>query len=298
MSAKKKSYYGPFFWLSLAAFIAPVFVGVQAFQAAPKPYTQPAPRPDSAGVDHGLWDYLLKTYVENGLIDYDGFKRNHLFKDYVRQLGAAKPEALATNNERLALYCNAYNALVIDGVIRHDISDSVMNYKQGLTGFFGIKEHILAGETLSLDKIEHKLIRPVFKEPRIHMALVCAAKSCPAIRAEAYTGKDVRKQLDDQARLFANNPQHVSYDEASGKILLSAILNWYGDDFDVEGGYLAFLAERVEDPKLQATLKRADAGDIKVKFNDYDWALNTQGTAKKTGGGATGEFGSGSVPNE
>ena len=297
MPTKKRSYYGLFFWLSLAAFAVPVFVGVQAFQEAPKPYTQPTPEADAAGVDHALWDYLLKTYVENGLVDYDGLKRNHLFKDYLRQLGAARPETLATDDERLALYCNAYNAFTINGVIAHDIADSVKSYRQGLRGFWGIKEHILAGETVSLDKIEHKMIRPVFEEPRIHMALVCAAKSCPAIRPEAYTGENVRKQLEDQARLFANDTQHMSFDEASGKIHLSAILKWYGGDFDGVGGYLPFLAERVEDATLRAALGRAIAGELEVAFNKYDWALNTQGAGKKPASGG-GEFGSGSVPNE
>ena len=297
MPVKKKSYYGPFLWLSLAAFIAPVFVGVRAFQAAPRPHTQPAPQVDTAGVDHGLWDYLLKSYVENGLVDYEGLKRNHLFKDYLQQLGAARPEQLASDDARLALYCNAYNAFVINGVITHAVSDSVMKYRRGIRGFFGIKEHILAGETMSLNHLEHKLIRPVFQEPRVHMALVCAAKSCPPLRPEAYSAQNVRVQLEDQARLFANDPQHVAYDESTGKLHLSAILEWYGDDFDVVGGYLPFLAERVEDPKLKTALKGAIAGDIEVSFNDYDWSLNTQGADESpTGGG--GEFGSGSVPNE
>ncbi len=121
--------------------------------------------------------------------------------------------------------------------------------------------------------------------------------SCPAIRAEAYTSDNVRTQFEDQARLFANDPNHVKFAEANGTLHLSAILKWYGDDFDVVGGYLSFLAERAEDPKLKAALGRAIAGDIKVVFNKYDWALNTQGAAKKSiGAGA--EFGSGSVPNE
>ena len=236
--------------------------------------------------------------MENGSIDYDGLARNHLFKTYIAQLGKARPEALATDKERLALLCNAYNALVIYGVINHKINSSVMDFRRGETEFFDVKEHIFAGETVSLNYIEHTLVRPVFKEPRIHMALVCAARSCPAIRAEAYRAADLDRQLEDQARLFANNPDHIRYDKESGKLYLSAILKWYGDDFNDSGGYLEFLAKRAEDPTMREALTKAKAGEIETAFSKYDWALNTQGKAAAPAGGGKREFGSGSVPNE
>jgi hypothetical protein len=297
-SKSPKSYYGIFLWLSLAAFVAPIFVGIRAFQSAPRPHTQPVPKPDASGVDHQLWDYLLKTYVENGSIDYDGLARNHLFKAYITQLGKARPEALATGKERLALLCNAYNALVIYGVINHKIKSTVMDFNRDGKGFFDVKEYIFAGETVSLNHIEHNLVRPVFKEPRIHMALVCAARSCPAIRAEAYRAADLDRQLEDQARLFANNPDHIRYDKESDRLYLSAILKWYGEDFQGAEGYLDFMAERVEDSAMRDVLTKAKAGEIETAFSKYDWALNTQGKAAASTGGGKGEFGSGSVPNE
>ncbi len=299
MTTKAPKYYGAFFWLSLAAFVVPLVVAARAFQAAPQPHTKPAPNPDVSGVDHALWDHLLKTYEENGLVDYEGLKRDYLFRTYLKQLGAANPDALADDNERLALYCNAYNAFVINGVIIHNIKDTVDGYRSGLRGFFDLKEHILGGETMSLNRLEHKIIRVQFKEPRIHMALVCAAVSCPSIRPEAYSGVNLERQLADQASAFANDTKYVRYDAESDRIQLSPILKWYGDDFDVVGGYLKFLAERTEDAALKAALEKADAGSIKVKFMDYDWSLNAKrgGTASgATGGNA--EFGSGSIPNE
>ncbi|MCP4640941.1 MAG: DUF547 domain-containing protein [bacterium] len=297
MATKQKSYYGPLFWLALAAFVAPVLVAFQAFDALPGPYTKPDPNPDASGVDHALWDYLLKQYVENGLVDYDGLERDHLFATYVRQLGGARPENLATDAERLALYCNAYNAFVVHGVNRHGIRDDAFSYDQEGVGFFKLKEHILAGETVSLDHIEHQLIRAQYEEPRIHVALVCAARSCPPLRAEAFTGDNLERQLEDLSRQFANHPIHVRFDADAKTLHLSKILEWYGKDFEVAGGYLAFLLKRAEDADTRRGIESAQAGEATVVFSDYDTALNIQG-GRRGGGGGNVDFGSGSIPNE
>ncbi|MBT3379025.1 MAG: DUF547 domain-containing protein [Lentisphaerae bacterium] len=299
MARDRKTYYGAFFWLSLAAFAVPIFVGVLAFQSLKGPHSKPTPTPDVSGVDNAVWDYLLKTYVEHGLVDYDGLERDHLFRTYLAQLGQATPKKLPSDNARLALLCNAYNAFVMAGVINHEIRDTVITYKSvDELGFFDLKEHIFAGETLSLNQVEHERIRPVFGEPRIHMALVCAAKSCPVIRAEAFTGEAIERQLEDQAVLFANTAVHISYDAPTKTLNLSAILKWYGDDFTPEGGFLAFLGERAEKNLLKDAIRAADAGTVTVAYNEYDWTLNTQASGKATPSrGGTG-FGSGSVPNE
>ncbi len=282
--ASKRSYYGAFYRLALAAFIVPALAGAEAPRAAP--------RPDASGVDHVLWDRLLKAYVENGLVDYQGMKRDDLFKTYLRQLGSAQPDKLETDADRLALLCNAYNAFVIDGVIVHAITDSVSTWRQNLRGFFAQKEHILAGETISLNRLEHQIIRVEFAEPRIHVALVCAAKSCPPLRSEAYVGAHLDRQLEDQTRQFANDEQHVAYDKGANTLFLSSILKWYKDDFDDGGGVLEFVAARVEDPALKDAVEKARTGAVKVKYNRYDWTLNSRK------GPAPGASGGGTSPNE
>ena len=296
---KKKSYYGPLFWVAAVSFIVPFFVAVRAFDAV-GPTTKPEPAPDASGVDNALWDYLLKAYVENGLVDYDGMARDHLFRTYLMQLGGAQPGKLDSDEARLALLCNAYNAFVINGVIIHDIRDSVNNYIQDNAGFFDLKEHIFANQTLSLNDIEHELIRAEYDEPRIHVALVCAAVSCPSLRAEAYDGSRLDAQLKDQASQFANNPKHVAFDAEAKTVRLSRILSWYGEDWDGHGGYLTWLAERVGEPALAAALKQAAAEEVTVAFSEYDWTLNTQNELKPGGSAdpSSGAFGSGSIPNE
>jgi len=196
--------------------------------------------------------------------------------------------------------CIDCNVFVISGVINHNVQGSVMDYKSADgTGFFDRKEHIFAGDTVSLNHIEHVLIRPVFGDPRIHMALVCAARSCPVIRREAYSGASIDKQLEDQATLFANNPQHVTYDSAAKSLSLSALLKWYGDDFDTKGGYLSFLVKRVQDESIAAGMRGALDGTVNVAFKEYDWALNSQEPKASAGKGSKRtDFGSGSIPNE
>ena len=157
-------YYGGFFWVAAVSFIVPLFVGWQAFQNL-QPTHKPTPTPDKSGVDHNVWDYLLKSYVADGLVDYDGMKKDYLFYEYLRELGTCDPQLLDTEDERLALACNAYNAFVVNGVISHKIYDSVDG-----RGFFDLKEHVFAGQTISLNDLEQEMIRPTFKEPRIHVA--------------------------------------------------------------------------------------------------------------------------------
>jgi len=295
----KNGYYGPFFWLTLISFAVPVVVAAKAFHEV-KLTSRPSVSPDASGVDHKIWDYLLKSYVDGGLVDYDAMSRDYLFRTYLRQLSEAEPRKLTTATDQLALLCNAYNAFVIDGVIRHKVTDSVMNFQQGEDGFFDIKEHLFAGKTLSLNEIEHELIRKRFREPRIHVALVCAARDCPSIRREAYMGRRLGTQLHDQSALFANAAKYVRYDDATRTLQLSPLLDWYGGDWDVVGGYLTWLSELIEDATLRQKVQQAAQGSIDVAFMDYDWSLNGQGFTPSAEKAETpkASFGSGTVPNQ
>lgn len=307
-------YYGGFFWVAVVSFIVPIFVGWKAFENV-SPTTKPivhVDQLDKSGVDHKLWDYLLKTYVSNGLVDYDGMKKDYLFYEYLRELGSCDPQLLETEDARLALACNAYNAFVINGVIKHKIHDKVTNFSIDEVGFFNIREHLFAGQTISADDLEQTMIRPTFKEPRIHVALVCAARGCPSIRPEAYTGDRVRDQLQDQSILFVNNPKHVMFDPSTNELKVSMILsdgsdgknNWgYFVDWDERypnGGYKAWIAELARDATLKAAAEQAIKGEVNVSFLKYDWTLNSQadpkaGPSKKK---KSGGFGSGSSPDE
>ena len=270
MSNLKQSQAGFFATAFLLACI-PFIVG---WKAPENPvYT---PQQDASGVDNSVWNTLLKTYVSKGLVDYDGIQRDAQFKTYLSQLSSCNPQALKSREEQLALACNAYNAFVINGVNKHRIRTTVDGFKSGGVGFFDIKEHVFARGTISLNDLEHKTIRPTFKDPRIHVALVCAARSCPAIRAEAYTGDKVNQQLDEQSKLFANNPNYVRYDAGRRQLVLSKILSWYGDDWKsrYSGGYLEWLGGLATDANVKQAITAARSGQVSVGFANYDWNLN------------------------
>ena len=262
--------------------------------------TKPTPQVDASGVDHAVWDYLLKTYVSNGLVDYDGMKKDYLFREYLRELGQCNPDALKTDDEKLALLCNAYNAFVINGVISHKVTDTVNSVTVDEKPFFKIKEHIFAGETYTLDYLEKDMKLKVFGDPRVHVAVVCAARSCPGLRSEAYVGNRIQNQLEDQSRQFANNPKYVMYDKESEELKVNRILKWYPKDFDQRypnGGYLQWINEMTDDPVIKEMTEKAINGDVQVGYFDYEWKLNSQ--AEPGESAAAGKhFGSGSIPDE
>ncbi|MEL7088182.1 MAG: DUF547 domain-containing protein, partial [Planctomycetota bacterium] len=120
----------------------------------------------------------------------------------------------------------------------------------------------LAGQTVSLNQIEHERVRPVFQEPRIHWALVCAAYSCPPLRAEAYTSNQLEAQLVDQERrvLLADDPRFVRV--SGDSIQVTQLFNWYGDDF---GDWQQYVTQRLNPPKPNYN-----------GFITYDWQLNAK----------------------
>lgn len=124
---------------------------------------------------------------------------------------------------------------------------------------------------MSLDQIEHERIRPRFREPRIHFALVCAARSCPPLRAEAYTADRLESQLADQARRVHSGPTWLRFDAASGQLQLTRLYDWYGADFSQAAGSVEkFVATHA--PSVQAAL--AAGQRVRVRWLDYDWSLN------------------------
>jgi hypothetical protein len=123
----------------------------------------------------------------------------------------------------------------------------------------------VVGRELSLDAIEHEIVRPRFGDPRVHFALNCAARGCPPLRAEAYTGERLQVQLDAATRAALNDPQFVDASQCgseAGVLRLSRIFEWYADDF---GELRAFLDRYRAEPI---------AAECSIEYMDYDWALN------------------------
>ena len=223
----------------------------------------------AAPVDNRIYAELLTKYVENGHVDYAGFKRDEARLDqYLKVLEQVDPEHLP-REEQFAFYINTYNAWTI---------------KLILTGYPGVKsikdlgsllqspwkkEFVrINGKTLTLDDIEHSVLRPRFKDPRVHFAIVCASKSCPPLISEPYRGATLDAQLTRVTSDFLNGPANSRLE--GNTLRVSSIFKWFAEDFnkDVVGFYLRFAQGELKQ-KLQAGRDR-----IEVKYLDYDWSLN------------------------
>lgn len=227
--------------------------------------------------DHSAFDRLLWTHVsEEGLVDYAAFAVAE-FRDYLASLATATLEGFP-DEERLALWINAYNAYTIELILRHDERESIRNINRTLGLLAGKgpwKERLatVAGRTYSLDEIEHEIIRERFDEPRIHFALVCAAMGCPPLQREAYVGSRLDAQLDEQARRFLTaSPTRNRVDVAAGVVHLSPIFDWYRNDFPAGTAGLGRYLARYFPPGPERTL--LESGDFEVRHTDYDWSLN------------------------
>jgi hypothetical protein len=229
-----------------------------------------------ATFDHGAFDRLLRAHVAAGRVDYDAFAQAPELPRYLDALAAADVEALP-RDEQLAFWINAYNAYTIHLVNAHRERRSIRNVNKMLgvvpaPGPWKMKIVRAGGRTLTLDEVEHEIIRKRYREPRIHFALVCAARSCPPLRPEAYTGAALDAQLEDQSRVFIDaTPSANRVDVKAATVHLSPLFNWYRADFGPSLG--RFLARYVSDPAARALL---EGGRFKTVETPYDWSLNAR----------------------
>ena len=226
---------------------------------------------DSKPIDHTLFDTLLKRHVtEAGWVNYEGFIQDSAqLNQYLDLLSNNHPNRKNwSKDERLAYWINAYNAYTVKLVTDHYPVQSIKDIKSGI-GFINsvwdIKFIRIEGQEYDLNNIEHNIIRPKFKEPRIHFAVNCASYSCPVLRAEAYTPDRLDEQLDEQARRFINDPlrNRVRAENAE----LSKIFSWYGGDFKKGGrSVIDYVNQYAETPANKGT---------DPDFIDYLWSLNS-----------------------
>jgi hypothetical protein len=190
---------------------------------------------------------------------------------YLDRLQRAEPDALdALDDGRraaLAFWINLYNAATLDLVLDAYPIASIRDLDEGAPW----KREILAvqGRTLTLDAVENDVIRPAFREPRIHFALNCAARGCPPLRAEAYVPARLDAQLEEQARAFLADPARNRL-EPDGGLALSPIFEWYAPDFEAAAGSVAAWVR----PYLPAPAPRARGEPPVVRYAEYDWSLN------------------------
>ena len=233
------------------------------------------PIPDNAktkalSAEHSLLQSILTDVADQHGVDYAILRTQHSknLDSYRWQLAHAE---IPTGNEQcMAFYINAYNALTL-ALVLHLLPEDKDSWESWSVrkqrGFWKNYSFNVAGKQLSLDTIEHKILRPM-GDPRIHFAVNCASVSCPTLRNEAYTGKKLDLQLDEQTQNFLKDTSHIRVE--NNTLYSNPILDWFGKDFKSLGGVSAFLEQHCPQESVQTYFKTQK----RVHFLDYNWNLN------------------------
>jgi len=220
-------------------------------------------------VDHRLYAELLAQHVRDGLVDYRGLKQQEAHLDrYLDYLAGIAPDGLS-DKERFAFYANAYNAWTLKLILDHYPGiESIKDTGSFWQSPWKKKIARIDGDLLTLDEIEHDILRPQFRDPRVHFAINCAAKSCPPLYNIPFSGRDIDRQLDHITRSFINDP--ARYRVEGDTLYVSRIFKWFGEDFDEDP--IGFFQKYAEGALLSLLKERS--GNMRVKYLDYDWSLN------------------------
>jgi len=230
--------------------------------------------------DYKLWGDLLAKYYDPAKgMNYKALKANDkkTLDELRRQMAQVDPQALP-KNDQLAYWINLYNISVVNVVVENYPVASIRDISTDFIAHLNVfkKDYVQTKKgPISLNDVENDKIRESFKDSRIHFAINCAARSCPPIRTEPFTGEQISNQLDDQARLFLNGPNGVHMDKSGGELVLhtTKIMDWFADDFENwAGGRVRFLTKYVTPDKRRQI--EAAGNQINFKFDDYDWKLN------------------------
>ncbi|QJX48193.1 DUF547 domain-containing protein [Hymenobacter taeanensis] len=231
------------------------------------------PTATAAVFDHSSFDRLLKQYVnDKGLVNYKALKaKPQQLNQYLQLLSKNPPAPSWSKQEQMAYWINAYNAYTIRLILNHYPLESIKDIGSKIkiplvTTPWAMKFFTIGGQKMSLDEIEHGILRKKYNDPRIHFALVCASISCPRLRTEAYTAAQLDRQLDDQGRDFLNNPGKNKVGKSEAQ--LSKYFDWYKSDWTENGQSVASWVNKYSTIKMSS--------DAKVSYLDYNWQLNEQ----------------------
>lgn len=230
---------------------------------------------------YAAFERLLKQYEGNGLVNYQAVQKSPELLNQILTRSARVEEsdyAKWKRNERIAFWINAYNVAVIKTVTDHYPLEKGLSWKalaypsnsiQQIPNIWNQPALEVFGEKVSLNHIEHEILRKEFKEPRIHFALVCASLGCPVLRSEPYLADKLDLQLNDQISLFLAEPKKFRYNPDADTLYLSPIFKWFKKDFEQVGGIRLFLKVH-----LPGDVGKSISKKTRIKWLDYDWSLN------------------------
>lgn len=210
--------------------------------------------------EHTAWNLLLQKHVSaTGKVNYKGFQTDKAaLNAYLKTLSDNVPQDDWTREREMAYWLNAYNAFTIKLIADHYPLSSIQKLDGGKT--WDVQRIMLGGKKYSLNQIENDILRPRFKDARIHFAINCAAKSCPPLLNRAFEEEGLNTLLDERTKAFVNDPKFNQI--SASKASVSKIFEWYATDF----GDLRKYLNQFSKAQLKA--------NAVIKFNDYDWSLN------------------------
>ncbi|MGF1447209.1 MAG: DUF547 domain-containing protein [Pikeienuella sp.] len=229
-----------------------------------------------AAVDHRPWDAFLAQYrgvdaAGVARVDYAAVTADDRARlaAYIATLEAVDPADL-DRATALAYWLNLYNAVTVAVVLDHYPVASIRDISDGPlpTGPWNRQLVTVAGRPLTLNDIEHRIVRPVFADPRIHYALNCAAVGCPNLAATAWRADGLGSRLDAAERAYVNDPRGLSIGE-DGRVTASKIFAWFEEDFGSAEDLIARLVGAAEPERAEALRRRG-----RIDAYAYDWALN------------------------
>jgi hypothetical protein len=253
------------------------------------------PATAAAELDHSGYDAFLKKYVRDGFVNYSAVKsEDKELAAYLQKLEAIDPEEFAhwERDAKIALWINAYNAVTIYGITLNypieygGIIASARFPKSSIrqiAGFWNTVFVKIMGAEITLDQIEHRILRKEFADPRVHFSLVCASVGCPSLSSDAYDGGSLQQQLERDVHRFINDEQKVRLDTNRNRIDVSSIFKWYAEDFRSESSppwlqeypkryraIMSTIARHVSQHQRDYMVNRVPS----LHFLDYDWSLN------------------------
>ena len=228
---------------------------------------------DQSDFNEFLFHYVKTSRKAPGHVAYAEVSAEHrslLARHLERQ--KAVPVSRLSRNEQLAYWINLYNALTVKLILDHYPVDSILEIKisPGLLGFgpWDAKIFEVEGESISLNDIEHRILRPIWRDPRVHYAINCASIGCPDLANVAYDAAHIDQMLNVAAIRFIGSDRGA--DLSDGRLVLSSIYDWFAEDFGgSEAAVLQHLTEYALTPKKQELKKAAG-----IDGYAYDWALN------------------------
>lgn len=224
-------------------------------------------------IDHSAWNTLLGEYVSEGpdgvnLVDYGRMEveASDALSAYLTDMQAIDIESFSAD-EQFAFWVNLYNAATVDVILKNWPVDSIRDVGILTLGPWKDDAVTVSGRVLSLDNIEHDILRPEWQDVRIHYAVNCASIGCPNLATQAYTASKLEEMLDAAASAFVNHPR--GFGGQPGAIIASSIFDWYQSDWGTVEDVLDHARQYAVGPAAKLL-----EGATDISGYDYDWAIN------------------------